>query len=134
MRWNVEGADAKTGKNRIVQVYAKDSADAEEKARKLGVLVTAVHESIMKPPGERGDDGADGEEETFDVAPQVAPSAPKIPAETLAYASPQSRAGQALSNAPPRNDRDEARRRRAMIPDYVALRNAAFVIGVFSTL
>ena len=122
MRWNVEGADVKTGKNRVVQVYAKDSADAEAKARNLGVLVTAVHESVMKPANE-------SEDETFDVAP---PEPASKPAPSLDYQAPSP--ARSPAPPPPRNDRDEARKKRALIPDYAALSNAAFVIGVFSTL
>jgi hypothetical protein len=123
MRWNVEGADVKTGKNRLVQVYAKDSEEAEDKARKLGLLVSAVHESVMKPAVEPTD-------EEIDIAP---PAVANHAAAGSNYESPQAKPLTPKS-APPRNDRDEARRRRAMIPEYAGLNVAAFVIGVFSTL
>ena len=56
MRWNVEGADGKTGQERVYQIEAATARSAEEKARLQGVLVTAVHPSIVKSEAEKLDD------------------------------------------------------------------------------
>jgi hypothetical protein len=56
MRWNVEGADARTGAEKIIQVTADTKAEAEAKARKQGLLVSAVHESQVVTPAEALDE------------------------------------------------------------------------------
>src|SRR4051812_29675691 len=47
-RWNVECADASTGKEQVVQVEADSRENAEAKARRRGLLVSAVMPSTVK--------------------------------------------------------------------------------------
>ena len=42
MRWTVEGADAKTGDERVIEVEARDEPNAEALARGQGLLVSRV--------------------------------------------------------------------------------------------
>ena len=47
MIWNVEGADAKTGAERVVSVVAESEAEAERMASEQGLLVSAVFRSTI---------------------------------------------------------------------------------------
>ncbi len=51
MRWNVEGADGKTGKDHIYTIEADTAAQAEQKARNQGILV-ALHFSTAPGAGQ----------------------------------------------------------------------------------
>ena len=46
MRWNVEGADERTGKEGVFSFEANSSEEAEQRARDRGVLVSAVYASV----------------------------------------------------------------------------------------
>lgn len=52
MRWNVEGADAKTGEQHVYSVEANSAHEAEARARTKGLLVTAVHRSMLQNDGD----------------------------------------------------------------------------------
>jgi hypothetical protein len=43
MRWNVEAADKGTGIERVIQIEAHSAQDAEQIARRHGLLVSSVH-------------------------------------------------------------------------------------------
>jgi hypothetical protein len=47
MKFNVEGADAKTGKSRVLRVDADDEQQAAIRAHDMGVLVSAIYPSAQ---------------------------------------------------------------------------------------
>jgi hypothetical protein len=47
MRWDVEGADTRTGQDRILTIEAESSARAEAQAREQGLLVSAVRQRAI---------------------------------------------------------------------------------------
>src|SRR3954454_16409133 len=53
MRWNVEGADAQTGRDRLVTVEADNPGAAEALARAKGMLIAAVHPVKVLSPADK---------------------------------------------------------------------------------
>src|SRR5688572_1933244 len=56
MRWNVEGADTNTGRDRVIQVEADSAEQAERRATRQGLLVSAVFPSFVKTAAEELDE------------------------------------------------------------------------------
>ncbi len=106
MRWNVEGADARTGNERVIQVDAIDRIEAEYKARKQGLLVSAVHESAVKTDAEKLDDLV-GEPRNAEPKIDFTPP-PVVPYQSRPSHTP--------------------------IPDYGGLKIARAVLGAFAAL
>jgi hypothetical protein len=53
MRYTVEGADARTGADRVLSVEADTRHEAEAQARAHGILVSEIHESSAQSDTER---------------------------------------------------------------------------------
>lgn len=110
MRWQVEGADKVTGRERTYTIDAETREKAEQIAQQKGVLVSDVHEpSLVKPAGGNG-------ATAMVTAPPTAPSTPidvhgpitapplaRAPAAAPQQTSPAPRAPQAHAS-PPRYD------------------------------
>jgi len=54
MRWEVQGAEAATGKEVTISVEAATAEEAEQQARYNGLLVSRVYKPTGKPLGYRG--------------------------------------------------------------------------------
>lgn len=92
-RWNVEGADARTGHDRVVTVEAHSQKEAEQAARKMGLVVSEVYQAVTKTPAEALDEmvGSAINTPTATAPPHAAavPEASKV----VQYRSPGSEAG-----------------------------------------
>jgi hypothetical protein len=73
MRWQVEGADKVTGRERTYTIDAETREKAEQIAQQKGVLVSDVHEPLLAKPGGAGNGAS--------VA--TAPSAATLPATPI---------------------------------------------------
>src|SRR5687767_10772113 len=119
MRWNVEGADAQTGEDRVIQVMADTKAEAEAKARRQGLLVSSVHESNILTPAEALDEmignetrQRTGKAVTAEALSRLAPAAAPPPQPVEYRATPRFPA--------------------AAAPAYGGLQFAAFALGIFA--
>ncbi len=95
MRFTVEGADALTGTERIVQIEASSKAEAETKARQGGILISEIHAAVVQPDAAaRIDIVLDerfehpGDDVGF-TAPAPTPVAYRTPATTAAHRLPE---------------------------------------------
>lgn len=106
-QWNVEGADPKTGDERLIQVAAETKEEAERKARKQGLLVSAVYKSTVQTSADALDDM---------VASASSRSAPPPITPTTQQPALSYRAAQAA------------------LPDYLGLRIGAVALRVCAVL
>lgn len=72
-RFNVEGADSRTGEDRVVQIEAENQRAAEQAARESGLLVSNVFEAVTRTKSEELDALA---EAARDAKAAAAPSPP----------------------------------------------------------
>jgi len=85
MRWTVEGADKATGKDRVIQIEAGTSAEAERIASAKGLLVSGVYEPTTLTAAEQLEKMIDTSLSNSDLAaPSIPPTSPPAP---IAYAS-----------------------------------------------
>ncbi len=114
MRWNVEGADGRTGEEHVYPIDADSAEQAEQTARNHGVLVSAVHRALVQPQQDELDDLASAAmTRTVRIGPPPAP-APSAESPLIAYHSPTTPS--------------------ADVPDYFGLRIGSSVLMVFAIL
>jgi hypothetical protein len=51
MKWTIEGAEVHSGRERIISVDAASQAEAEAIAKRRGMLIAAVHQSVADETG-----------------------------------------------------------------------------------
>jgi hypothetical protein len=106
-QWNVEGADPKTGAERVIQVSAETKESAERAARKQGLLVSAVYKSTVQTSADALDDMV------ANASSRPTPP-PAMPSPSLSYRTP--------AIAP------------TAIPQYQGLVIGGFVLRIFAYL
>lgn len=112
--WNVEGADAGTGHDRVVTVEAQTQKDAEQAARKMGMVVSAVHRAVTRTPAEALDEMVGSVINTpFQPQADVDTAVSEAP-QVVQYRSPGAVAGPA--------------------PTYTGLKLGASILSVFAIL
>jgi len=114
MRYKIEGADAKTGKARVLRIEADDEEQAAARAHDMGVLVSAIHA--------RPDMATDREIALSDMNPAPARSA---------SASSYSAMPAATATATPTN---EQRKQVLVCPEYAGLRAVSILLHILALL
>lgn len=109
MKYNVEGADAKTGKSRVLRIDADDEQQAASRAHDMGVLVSAIY---PRP------DGTNSQKEIAlselnAPPPRPAPAPMPMPVSPLAA---------------------EPRKHVLVSPEYGGLRAASIVLHILALL
>lgn len=133
MRWSVEGADSKSGRDRLLSIDADSAHEAEQLARRQGVLVAAVHRAKVLSPAERlehmlagtADETMVTAREHESVPPHPAPAAGDPADQTIAYRS-----------SPPDADTSPLVRfaQASRAANYINLRIAGTVLFVLAML
>jgi hypothetical protein len=114
MRWNVEGADGRTGEEHVYPIDPDTAEDAEQKARDHGVLVSAVHRALVQSTNDQLDElAAASMSRTARVGPAPVP-APSVESPPIAYRSPDTPGAQ--------------------VPAYLGLRIGSSVLMIFAVL
>src|SRR5947208_1107638 len=109
MRWNVEGADAKTGQEHVVTIEADTQQEAEQKARDGGLLVSGAYLSTLKSA----------------LPPPVPQS--KVSSPTLDYNNPSTPSKPTVDKPPPPPQATSAPPRQ---PTYAALNFWSILLGI----
>jgi hypothetical protein len=112
MRYKIEGADAKTGKARVLRIEADDEEQAAARAHDMGVLVSAIHA--------RPDMATDREIGLSDMN-----SAPARSASASSYTA------MPASTATPTN---EQRKHVLVSPEYAGLRAVSILLHILALL
>jgi hypothetical protein len=126
MIWNVEGADARTGGERLVSVVADSVDEAERLASEQGLLVSAVFPStiVEATPYDASKVAA--------AAEPVSAAAPVTPVRTVAYKSLYTKSPAA--SKPPWSFPWPQWSGAWDAPPYFHLRLASIVLGVLAAL
>lgn len=112
MRFKIEGADAKTGKARVLRIEADDQEQAAARAHDMGVLVSSIQA--------RPDSNADREIALSDMSP---PPTRSVSASSYA-AMPASTVTQTTAAEP--------RKQVLVSPEYTGLRAASIILHVLA--
>jgi hypothetical protein len=115
MEFNIEGADAKTGRSRVVRIEAGSKQDAESKARNMGIMVSAIYEKPAPPE----------ELELRDAPVRLPPT--RSPVSHYVPETPVPSSQGASSSSTPRNS-------SVVSPEYAGLKAASVVLHALSIL
>jgi hypothetical protein len=119
MKYKIEGADAKTGKSRVLRIEADDEKQAATRAHDMGLLVSAIH-ARPDSTSDRPDMTSDKEFALNDAAPAAARS--------------HSGSSYVAMPIPPSTPSASAEARKAVLvsPEYGGLRAASIVLHVLA--
>jgi len=120
MKYKIEGADAKTGKSRVLRIEAEDEEQAAIRAHDMGVLVSAIH-ARPDSTSDRIDMTSDKEFALSDAAP--APARSHTGSSYVAMPIPPS---------PTPSTSAETRKQVPVSPEYGGLKAASVVLHVLA--